>query len=116
MRSLTPRASDMSISCDDHGDTLGCHGPLAPDEGDRGRGLTTALGPLARITPAAITAVTRQNSPTHGKPPRASITPPSEAPPTTPSWLLTAKSPVAVARDGPASSVSSTAVTGQDKG
>ena len=54
---------------------------------------------------AASAAVTRQNIPTNGKLPRASITPPSEAPPTAPSWLLTAKSPVAVARDWPASSV-----------
>ena len=86
------------------------------DEGASGRWPSTAFCTLEWITTAAVAAVARQNRPTKGKLPRDGITPPREAPPTAPSWLLTAKSPVAVARDWPASSVNSTAVTGQIKG
>src|SRR5262245_57227426 len=70
---------------------------------------------VQRSTTAAAAVAARQNRPTRGKPPRASITPPSAAPPTAPSWLLTARSPVAVAGDGPATSSNSTAITVQAK-
>jgi len=39
-------------------------------------------------TTGAMTAIPRQKRPTPGNPPHASISPPSEAPPNTPSWLL----------------------------
>src|SRR5262245_9274377 len=56
----------------------------------------------------------RQKRPTCGKPPNASISPPSDAPPNTPSWLLTANNPVAVVREFPASSSNNVGVTEDD--
>src|SRR5262245_20248144 len=56
----------------------------------------------------------RQKRPTCGKPPNASISPPSEAPPHTPIWLLTANNPVAVVREFPASSSNNVGVTADE--
>src|SRR5262245_27548104 len=83
--------------------------------GIRDRWPSVALCTLAWSTTATIVAAPRHNRLTKGKLPRANSTPPREAPPTAPNWLLTVKRPVAVAHDGPACSVSSTAVTGHDK-
>lgn len=46
-------------------------------------------------TPAAP----RQKIPTIGNPPSACMTPPMDAPPKTPTWLLTANIPIAVLRE-----------------
>src|SRR5712692_8803722 len=56
----------------------------------------------------------RQKSPTLGNPPSASINPPSDAPPNTPIWLLTANNPVAVLRDLPVHSINKIGVTAVD--
>src|SRR5918911_1410851 len=69
---------------------------------------------LSWITTAAMTDTPRQKSPTHGNPPNASISPPSDAPPNTPSWLLTVNDPVAVVRESPASSSNNVGVTADD--
>src|SRR5215831_8585603 len=69
---------------------------------------------LSWITTAAMTDTPRQESPTHGNPPNASIRPPSDAPPNTPSWLLKVNNPVAVVHELPASSSNNVGVTTDD--
>src|SRR5215831_11850380 len=86
-----------------------------PYAGPRGREPAAAGGTLAWRTTAAAVAAPRHNRLTKGKLPSANSPPPRVAPPTAPTWLLTVKRLVAVAHDGPAYSVSSTAVTGHDK-
>src|ERR1700758_1069587 len=69
---------------------------------------------LSWITAAAMTDIPRQKTPTHGDPPNESISPPSDAPPNTPSWLLKVNNPVAVVRELPASSSNNVGVTTDD--
>src|SRR5215470_1520826 len=66
------------------------------------------------ITTAAMTDTARQKRPTPGNPPHASISPPSAAPPNTPSWLLMVNNPVAVVCAFPASSSNNVGVTADD--